>query len=208
MLPQRSREPRPYIQLPGPVVFHRKTPRHHHWKNTMPYRPLIPCLLSATLAAGCATEAGTKSAKVTHPPAAKAPSAAQATPVPKRPPAAEAPPAANPSRVVYTKDVATPAEIRNVQAAVRRHLRDPEGARFGQVFAINGSNGTRYYCGFVNKKDNFGNDIEYAMFHLNRKDYLIMSDDLLWRLSIPDMCEPHVEAGEPVAAWLTNVMGK
>jgi hypothetical protein len=142
------------------------------------------------------------------PPAANPPPATKAPTVAEPPPAGKAPPGSNPSQVVYTKDVATPAQIRTVQATVKRHLRDPEGARFGKIYAMKGSNGTRYYCGFLKEKDNFGNDIEYAMFHLNRKYYLIMSDDLLWRISIPNMCEPHVEAGESLAEWLTNVMGK
>lgn len=52
--------------------------------------------------------------------------------------------------------VLSPAEVRAVQAAARRKLKDPESARFGAIAASETASGGRFFCGTVNARNGFG----------------------------------------------------
>lgn len=58
--------------------------------------------------------------------------------------------------VTFTPARLTQAQIEAVQASVRRVLRDPESARFGNMVAAQSSQGPLTVCGWVNAKNGFG----------------------------------------------------
>ncbi|MBS7696272.1 MULTISPECIES: hypothetical protein [unclassified Chelatococcus] len=48
------------------------------------------------------------------------------------------------------------AQIDAIQSAVKRDLKDPYSAHFGEIKATRGADGTVVACGFLNAKNSFG----------------------------------------------------
>ena len=98
---------------------------------------LIPALFVAAISGGCAT------------PVVTSPSNSQN-------PTSIVPSTKENQTVVFTKSKASPKEKAMVMAGVKNKLRDPESAKFEDIYAMNGSHGKRSYCGYVNAKNGFG----------------------------------------------------
>ena len=98
---------------------------------------------------------------------------------------------AEPSRpsVTWTKDAATSEEIENAKATVINQLKDPESARFGEFWAMNGTNGRRTICGYVNAKNSFGGYTGRKMFTVNEDRVIMEGNDALGGL-LPGLCTP------------------
>lgn len=50
----------------------------------------------------------------------------------------------------------TPAQVSTVEAAIKRHLVDPESARFDGINAVQHPNGYMFVCGRVNSRNRMG----------------------------------------------------
>lgn len=93
--------------------------------------------------------------------------------------------------VVWTRDAATEQEKNEVKQKVLAVLKDPESARFGEIWALNGSNGGRGVCGFVNAKNSYGG-------YTGNKTFMLMPDGSSVKIEgsgiiermVPKMCAP------------------
>lgn len=94
--------------------------------------------------------------------------------------------------VVWHKEEATPEDKERTMAAVKEKLRDPESARFQNIYALQGSNGKRSYCGFVNAKNAFGGYVGKTLFHFSPPDIVFMANDPVYRSVFPKICEQRV----------------
>ena len=56
----------------------------------------------------------------------------------------------------WTLDQVTETEKRKTIEFVISRLKDPESARFAEIWALQGSNGNRSICGLVNAKNSYG----------------------------------------------------
>ena len=91
--------------------------------------------------------------------------------------------------VIWTKDAATSIEIENAKTLVLNQLKDPESARFGEFWALKGSNGHRSICGYVNAKNSFGGYSGRSMFTLNNTSVIMEGHGVLGSL-LPNICMP------------------
>lgn len=98
---------------------------------------------------------------------------------------------AEPSRppVIWSKDVATVDEQESAKATVASKLKDPESARFGDIWAMQGTNGKRSVCGYVNAKNSYGGYTGQKMFSANNAHVIMEGNDLVGRL-LPEICTP------------------
>ena len=131
---------------------------------------LIPALFIAAISGGCAT------------PVATEPSSSQTS-------TSIAPSTEQNQTVVFTKSKASPKEKAMVMAGVKNKLRDPESARFEDIYAMNGSHGKRSYCGYVNAKNGFGGYTGKAQF-IYMDGVIWMSDEKPYAFLFPKICEP------------------
>lgn len=133
--------------------------------------PLIPILFIAAIGGGCASPVATSPANSQNP-------------------TSIAPSTKEKQTVVWTKSKASQKEIAMVMAGVRNKLRDPESARFEGVYALNGSNGVRHYCGYVNAKNGFGGYTGKSQFLFMDSDSIMMADFKPFAPLFPKICEP------------------
>lgn len=91
--------------------------------------------------------------------------------------------------VTWTKDSATPDETEAAKEMVISQLKDPESARFGETWALNGSNGNRSVCGYVNAKNSYGGYTGQKMFALLSKSVIFEGSGTLGSL-LPRICMP------------------
>lgn len=91
--------------------------------------------------------------------------------------------------VTWTKDAATTNEQENSKATVTSQLKDPESARFGEIWAMNGTNGKRTICGYINAKNSYGGYTGQKMFTLNNGSVIMQGTDILGSL-LPEICTP------------------
>ena len=100
------------------------------------------------------------------------------------------PAATNRPAVVWTKDVATKDEIDEAKKAVVNKLKDPESAKFGEIWALSGSNGKRTVCGYINAKNSYGGYTGRKMFMIISPDSVIIEgSDIIGNL-LPGICLP------------------
>lgn len=98
-------------------------------------------------------------------------------------------PAAKPA-VIWTKDVATEAELIDAKKTVISQLKDPESARFGEIWALSGTNGRRSVCGYINAKNSYGGYTGNKMFSIiSSGKVIIQGNDPLSGL-LPGICLP------------------
>jgi len=93
--------------------------------------------------------------------------------------------------VTWTKSVSTAEEESAAKAAVINKLKDPESARFGETWAMDGTNGNRNICGYVNAKNSYGGYTGMKVFHKSESTVLIESSDVLGAL-VPKLCTPRI----------------
>ncbi|MFI8480655.1 hypothetical protein ACIGCM_08805 [Pseudomonas sp. NPDC078700] len=100
-------------------------------------------------------------------------------------------PPAEPNRppVIWTKQIATMDEQENAKATVVSKLKDPESARFGEIWAMQGTNGKRSVCGYVNAKNSYGGYTGQKMFSVSNSHLIMEGNDILGRL-LPEVCTP------------------
>lgn len=91
--------------------------------------------------------------------------------------------------VTWTKDSATESEKKAAKGQVIGELKDPESARFGDIWALKSSNGKRVVCGNVNAKNSFGG-------YTGNKVFMLSSNSLMFEGSgnlgfmLPFLCTP------------------
>lgn len=94
-------------------------------------------------------------------------------------------------RVWVMEDV-TPEEKQSAIQTVAFELKDPESARFKDVWALKSSFGTRIICGYVNGKNSYGAYTGY-------KTFAILDDSIFFEGSgfvgqqLPRMCMPRTD---------------
>ncbi|HNN66546.1 MAG TPA: hypothetical protein PKM19_10025 [Pseudomonadales bacterium] len=98
-------------------------------------------------------------------------------------------PSANRPAVTWTKSVATAEEQSTAKAAVINQLKDPESARFGEIWAMDGTNGRRHICGYVNAKNGYGGYTGMKVFNLSNNVVLVDGSGSLGAL-VPSICTP------------------
>jgi hypothetical protein len=54
------------------------------------------------------------------------------------------------------------------QAMILKGLRDPENARFGEMFGGRNAQGVLHICGWVNTKNSFGSDVPFSGIVIER----------------------------------------
>ena len=91
--------------------------------------------------------------------------------------------------VTWTMDSATASEKRMAKEMVTSQLKDPESARFGEIWALKGSNGHKCVCGYVNAKNSFGGYTGKKMFTLLDKRAMFEDEAVLGDL-LPGICMP------------------
>jgi hypothetical protein len=99
--------------------------------------------------------------------------------------------ASQPSKppVVWSKEAATSEEIVDAKETVVGQLKDPESARFGEIWAMSGTNGKRTICGYVNAKNSFGGYTGKQMFTLTDSGVIFQGSGHLGGL-LPSLCTP------------------
>ena len=105
-------------------------------------------------------------------------------------PAVERPAATNLPAVVWTKDAATIDEIDEAKKAVINQLKDPESARFGEIWALSGSNGKRSLCGYVNAKNSYGGYTGRKIFTIIPPDSVVIEGSGVMGSLLPGICIP------------------
>jgi len=123
------------------------------------YRELVAYIICSTIISACGTS----------------PTAYQ-TPTPNRP------------AVIWTLDSATASEKEKAKNMVIGQLKDPESARFGEIWALQGSNGERAVCGYVNARNSYGGYTGEKMFTLSELRVIFEGDSLGDLL--PKICTP------------------
>ncbi|WED22972.1 hypothetical protein L3Q72_06145 [Vibrio sp. JC009] len=91
--------------------------------------------------------------------------------------------------VVWTLASATEDEILALKQQVTDALKDPESARFGEFWALEGSNGKRTVCGYVNAKNSFGGYGGNKMVTTLGDSVVIQGGQFLGDL-LPRICTP------------------
>lgn len=92
--------------------------------------------------------------------------------------------------VTWTKDVATEAEINEAKKTIVGQLKDPESARFGEIWALSGTNGKRSVCGYINAKNSYGGYTGNQMFSIiSPGNSIIQGSGPLGGL-LPGICMP------------------
>lgn len=74
--------------------------------------------------------------------------------------------AANRPTVTWTKSASTAEEDSAAKAVVINNLKDPESVRFGEIWALDGTNGERTICGYVNAKNSYGGYTGMKVFNV------------------------------------------
>jgi hypothetical protein len=54
------------------------------------------------------------------------------------------------------------------QVTIRKGLRDPESARFGEIIGGRNAQGVLHVCGWVNAKNSFGSDVPFSGIVIER----------------------------------------
>ncbi len=91
--------------------------------------------------------------------------------------------------VTWTKKNASVDEIQNAKVKIISQLKDPESAIFGEVWAMNGTNGQRTICGYINARNSYGGYTGQKMFTLFNDSSIIEGDGALGNL-LPSICMP------------------
>lgn len=94
------------------------------------------------------------------------------------------------SAVTWTKVVAKKAEIDSAKKAVISQLKDPESARFGEIWALSGTNGKRSVCGYINAKNSYGGYTGEKMFSIISSDSVVIQGDGVLGGLLPGICLP------------------
>ncbi|MDO1476496.1 hypothetical protein [Comamonas thiooxydans] len=92
--------------------------------------------------------------------------------------------------VTWTKDVATEAEIDDAKKTVISQLKDPESARFGEIFALSGTNGKRSVCGYINAKNSYGGYTGDKMFSIISSGSVVIQGSGPLGGLLPGICLP------------------
>ena len=92
--------------------------------------------------------------------------------------------------VTWTKDVATEAEINDAKKAVVSQLKDPESARFGEIWALSGTNGKRSVCGYINAKNSYGGYTGDKMFSITSSGSVVIQGSGTLGGLLPGICLP------------------
>jgi len=87
-------------------------------------------------------------------------------------------------------DSATKNEITTAKEKVIDQLKDPESARFGEIWALNGSNGHRSICGYVNAKNSYGGYTGKKMFTIASTEGVIFEGSGVMGTLLPGICMP------------------
>lgn len=97
--------------------------------------------------------------------------------------------AANRPAVTWTKSASTAEEDSAAKAAAINNLIDPESVRFGEIWALDGTNGERTICGYVNAKNSFGGYTGMKVFTL-LEDMVLVEDSGPLGHMVPMICTP------------------
>ncbi len=92
--------------------------------------------------------------------------------------------------VTWTKSQPSAEEIENAKAVVANELKDPNSAIFGNFWALDGTNGLRNICGYVNAKNSFGGYTGKKMFILMNSQKLAIEGSGVLGQFFPDICMP------------------
>ncbi len=100
-------------------------------------------------------------------------------------------PTVNRPAVKWSKGEATDTEITEAQRLVISKLKDPEGARFREIWALVGSNGKRSVYGYVNAKNSFGGYTGKKIFTMIKSgNVFIEGSDVIMDQLFPRICMP------------------
>lgn len=94
--------------------------------------------------------------------------------------------------ISWTRSSASDSEKAQARVAVIAELKDPDSASFGEIYALDGSNGVRSICGYVNAKNSFGGYTGMIMFRVNSEgSVIVQGTDTLGSL-LPGICQERV----------------
>ena len=93
--------------------------------------------------------------------------------------------------VTWTKVSATSAEIAEAKKAIAGRLKDPSSARFGNAWAMQGSNGHRNVCIYVNAKNSFGGYTGQKITYYSEGRVFTHSSTTIGKM-VPSLCTPRV----------------
>lgn len=102
--------------------------------------------------------------------------------------------------VEWVKDTVTKREMDKVTSLVVGSARYPAGTRFGNIWALNSSQGKRILCGYVNLRDADGTyqgERMFGLLGLLDEDLVAFQHGAEGDL-FPRVCEPRVMQPEPV----------
>ncbi len=100
------------------------------------------------------------------------------------------PPGTSTPAVTWTKDSATGNEKKIAKEKVTSQLKDPESARYGEIWALNGSNGHRTVCGYVNAKNSYGGYTGEKTFTILASDKIVIEGSGVLGNMLPGICMP------------------
>lgn len=93
---------------------------------------------------------------------------------------------------VWTKVPVAEKEINMAKEKVASQLKDPESARFREIWALSNGEWTRV-CGYVNAKNSYGGYEGYKMFTIGANGSVDFEDDELMEKYGQDWCTPRTE---------------
>lgn len=93
--------------------------------------------------------------------------------------------------VTWVKTDATDKEVEFIKNKVTETLKDPESARFSDIWALQGSNEKRVFCGYVNAKNSYGGYTGKKMFIVMQDTVTFEGKDILNRM-VPTLCSPRI----------------
>jgi len=105
--------------------------------------------------------------------------------------------ATNTYPVEWYKDTVTKREIDKVTSRVVGALVNTDGLRFGDIWALNSTDGARILCGYVSIKNPDGEYDGMRMFSLLSTEYVAFQTGGEGDL-FPEVCQPRVMHPEPV----------
>ena len=91
--------------------------------------------------------------------------------------------------VTWTKSAATAEEENTAKSKIVIQLKDPESVRFGEIWAMDGTNGKRSICGYVNAKNSYGGYTGMKVFNISNDNVLVEGSGSLGAL-VPSLCTP------------------
>ena len=100
-------------------------------------------------------------------------------------------PAPNREPIRWTVDEASTHEVSEAKDAILRVLKDPGSARFGKAWAMQGSNGLRSTCIYVNARNSFGGYTGFKIAHYANGSVQVESSDFVGQL-VRSLCTARV----------------